>query len=82
MTLNLSIIAFVTFHFIKACNTFDSTFICDETQECEYDDTILCTSSSNCSIECSGNYSCQYSTLNGYYAHSLYVDASWLSINI
>ena len=58
---------------------FTSYFLCNSSLQC-YNDLLLCPTSSNCSVECSGSNSCHSAAINGYYANSLYLTSSdWSS---
>ena len=46
-------------------------YSCSSSYECE-DDVLLCATSSNCSTECLGDYSCDSAIINGSQAQSLY----------
>ena len=57
----------------QTCAEFTSHFSCTSSYSCD-NDLLLCPTSSNCSVECSGDYSCYYAAINGYNAQSLYLD--------
>ena len=62
--------------FVTQVFGFDQSILCvDNTTDPCNDEILLCHGSTNCSIECFGNYACQSSTISGYYARSLYANA-------
>ena len=73
-SINIAIYLLVLY---RTCAQITSHFLCNSSYACD-NDLLLCSTSSNCSVECSDDFACYGASINGFYANSLYLTANAL----